>query len=375
MSERQRGASRTWRVLALLGGALVGLNLLVLALDRTTGGPRGPTSSSYATAADGLAAYADLIGRAGHPVVRLRAPLASADLAPSSTLVLLDPTAVGRADARALRRFLESGGRLVAGATRPGRWLGTLVDRPPAWSTEGARAAAPISPLAEVAGVTSIRAGGRGSWSDAGQAVPALAGASATLLVVARVGDGRAALLADTSVLQNRLLGKADNAALGLALAGERRRPVHFIESVHGYGEASGLRAIPANWRFALAGLGLAALVLILARGRRLGPPEPEARAYPPPRREYVESLAGVLARTRRPQEALAPLQAAARERLARRAGLPADAGSDALARTGARVGLTEAETRAVLRPARSQDDVLAAGRALARLERGGGRT
>ena len=36
-------------------------------------------------------------------------------------------------------------------------------------------------------------------------------------------GRGRALLLADAAPLQNRLLGRADNAALGLALAGAGR--------------------------------------------------------------------------------------------------------------------------------------------------------
>src|SRR5207249_7350779 len=103
------------------------------------------------------------------------------------------------------------------------------------------------------------------------------------------VGRGRVALLADASPLQNRFLGEADDAALGLALAGPRKRPVAFVESVHGYGRASGVRAIPTSWRWALGGLVLAALVLIWARGRRLGPAERTTRDLPPPRRDYVD--------------------------------------------------------------------------------------
>ena len=52
-------------------------------------------------------------------------------------------------------------------------------------------------------------------------------------------------LLADTSPLQNRLLGKADNAALALALAATG--PSTFVETVHGYGPHAGSRRCPAR--------------------------------------------------------------------------------------------------------------------------------
>ena len=59
---------------------------------RTTvpSGAGGPTSSSFATAPDGAAAYAELLDRFDRPVIRLREPPSEADLAPASTLVLLD---------------------------------------------------------------------------------------------------------------------------------------------------------------------------------------------------------------------------------------------------------------------------------------------
>jgi len=362
---------------AVVGGlvaAVVGLNLVALALDRLTGAPGGPPSSSYATAPEGLAAYAELLRRFGHPVVRVREPVREADLGASATVVLLDPGRVPAEDARALRDFVERGGRLVAGGAEPGAWLDRLLDDPPAWSREGARRVTPLAPAPEVDGVGTAQTAGDGSWTDGGKALPVLGGAGGSVVAVATPGRGRVVLLADASLLQNRLLAAADNAVLGLALAGERSRPVAFVESVHGYGEATGLRAIPISWRFALGGLALAALTLMLARGRRLGPPEREARDLPPPRREYVDSLAAVLARTKRPDEALEPVRAAARTRLARRAGLTADADADTLARAAARFGLPDDEIRAVLGGGGSGPNILAAGSALARLEQGAAR-
>jgi hypothetical protein len=82
-----------------------------------------------------------------------------------------------------------------------------------------------------------------------------------------------------------------------------------------------------------------------------------------------VDALAASLVRTNQPAGALQPLQAAGRELLARRAGMAADAGDEAFRREGARLGLAEEDVAALLAPPRSREDVLAAGRALARLE------
>jgi hypothetical protein len=59
-------------------------------LDRSTRAPTGPRSSSYATVPDGLAAYADLLDRRGHPVTRLRRAPSEALPEPRGTIVLLD---------------------------------------------------------------------------------------------------------------------------------------------------------------------------------------------------------------------------------------------------------------------------------------------
>ncbi len=176
--------------------------------------------------------------------------------------------------------------------------------------------------------------------------------------------------LADPSPVQNAFLAADDNAALALALVGELDRAVLFAEGVHGYGDSEGLAALPRRWRLALAGLGLAAAIWLYARSRRLGPPEDEARPLPPPRWAYVDAVAGTLARTRRPQEAAEPVRRRARELIARRAGLPADTGPEALYQAAIRLGVPPDEAAAALgSPARPEEaTVLAAGRALARL-------
>ena len=175
-------------------------------------------------------------------------------------------------------------------------------------------------------------------------------------------------LLADAAPLYNDALARADNAAFALAAAGGADRPVVFLETVHGYGEATGLAALPARAVWVLAGLALAALALVWSMARRLGPAEDEARALAPPRRDYVEALAAALAATGDREGVAGTAARGARLRLEARAGLPPGADDAALREAAARFGLDAAETEALLGRGDAADGV-AAGRALAKLE------
>jgi hypothetical protein len=265
--------------------AAVAVVAVALVFGRAPEQPGGPPLSSYTTRPDGLAAYADLLARAGHDVRRIRAPLAEHAPPVDETLFVIGGAPLPRADREALQAFGARGGRLV------------------------------------------------------------------------RRGDG--------GILTNRALPIGDHAARALVLAGPPSRRVAFVESVHGFHERRGLGALPAAVRWCLWLLALAAAVFLLARGRRLGPPEAAARELPPPRRAHVDALAAALARVQDRPAAAAPVRAAAREALARRAGL-GPAPDDAVLRVAAqRLGLPDDEVRAI---AGDGGDLLATGRALAHL-------
>ena len=142
-----------------------------------------------------------------------------------------------------------------------------------------------------------------GGWQELGGALPRLGPAASPVLVSARVGAGAVELLADVSPLQNRGLPRADNAALGLDLAGGAQRPVAFLETVHGYGVSRGFGGLPANVRWAVIGLGLTALVAIWSVGRRFGPAEELEIEPAPPRVAYVDALAAALVRAKPEKE------------------------------------------------------------------------
>lgn len=353
--------TRGWRIGIGVVVALVAFALVLHVLGTLTGGtPGGPQSSSYSTGTTGAGAYAELLGREGHPVDRLRRTPHAARLDPSHTAVLLGAPAVAAVDARALRRFVGAGGRLIAGGPRVD-WLAHVVQEPPTGAARGTRTFV-------ARGIGPVLTGGARSWTDAGRTRVLARNGDRILAVAARVGRGTVVALADASPLQNRLLGERGNAALGLELAGTRGRPVDFLETYHGYGRSSGIAALPLAWKLLLAGLALAALVQMVARGRRFGPPESRTRELAPPRQLYVDSIGGILARTRRRDEAVAPVRGRARELLLRRAALPPDADDDALRAAGRRLGMPDDEVDALLRPARDDADVLTVGRALARI-------
>jgi hypothetical protein len=347
-----------WLIVGACVAIVIAVNLVLRELDRYTRSPNGPESSSYATAPDGTAAYASLLRHFGHLVLPLRDPLDRAALDPKTTLVLVDPAApVAPSDGNALRGFVDAGGRLVAGGDPTG-WLGNVVARPPAW-----RPSAPTDAQAiAVPGVTDVVTAGEGAWVDPRGRV-LLRAHGDPIAVEEHEGAGTIVLLADASPLQNRLLGEADNAALGLALAGGR--PVVFAESVHGYGAASGIRAVPARWWSLFGGVCLAAFLLALARGRRLGPAELRERDLPPPRVEFAEALATQLAKARPRGEAVYVARRVARSRVAGALGISAEATDSELRRRAEERGFDQAAIDAVLGEGVGEDDLLALGHAI----------
>jgi hypothetical protein len=154
---------------------------------------------------------------------------------------------------------------------------------------------------------------------------------------------------------------------MALGLAGPADRDVVFIERVRS-GDVSGLAALPSSWLLAAIGLLAAALALVWARVRRLGPPSQAGRALPPPRRAYVDSLAVALARTKDPRGAGEPLRRVAGSIVARRAALGPQADRDELIAAARGLGLPESEARAIAAEPGAEDDLMGAGSALARL-------
>lgn len=366
-----RNQGRPARIIVGIVLAVAAFNAFLGAVRTLTGGrePGGPSSSSFATAPSGMAAWAGLLEGAGHPIRRLRDDPRDAGLDPGITLVVADPGDVDEADRAAIARFVRGGGRLVATGRGAAALLTSVAGGRVRWAPDGDPRSVVGAPVAEVAGVSVVGGTGQGRWSDAGPLLPVLLGDGQPQALVGGVGAGRIVGLADPTILHNRALAGDDNALFALQIAGPQGRPVAFAESYHGYGRSVGLAGLPGRWKLALAIAGLAGLAFLWARGRRLGPAEELARALPPARREYVDAMAALLLRSRDPVGAAEPVRVAVRQALARRLA-PASAGDEAGLRAAAvQAGLTPDEIDAVFRRTGDEPAVLACGRALARLE------
>lgn len=356
------------RIALIVLGALVALQIsetLVAPLGGASGGRSH--SSSYATNGTGYAAYAELLSTSGHPITRARSRLDGAALDPGSTLVVAD-AALSDKENLAVQAFVQAGGRLVLAGESTADTARAVVGENVSWTPRSVSSATPLLPVPEVSGVRGVTSEGSGAWRSTGPATPLLADSSHVLAAVADVGQGRVVLLADASPWQNAHVDEADNAAFGLAVVGPSGRPVVFAETGHSRTNGTGLGALPGPWKAALVAGGIATLLAMWSAARRFGPPEEEARDLPPPRRAYVDALAATLAKTRRPDESLAPLRAAARERLRHRAALGPDATEEQLRQAAAALGLGAEEVGALFGALHTDENGLALGRAMAEL-------
>ncbi len=358
----RRGPATRFAIMAV--ALLVGLNVVGWVISTFLGTTGGVPSSSYATSSEGFAAYAQLLERAGYEVHRQRVDLADAPPSPRETLFVMDAQ-LPPEEVETVNRFVADGGTLVAGGGATASWIDSILDDAPTHSIPGPETARAVGDLGDVSEVWTA---GEGKWSDGGDGEVVLAGLGDPLMTVHEVGSGMVWLLADSSPLANELIDEADNAALGLVLAGDTPGAVRFLETVHGYSTEVGFGAVPANWRWALYGAGAAALCFMWARGRRLGPPERRSRLLPPPRREYVDALATTLRKSGETAASMEPVVAAVRARVCARAGLAPDAGDDEIAQAAGPLGLADDEIRVLTAGVRNDYEVMAAGRALARL-------
>lgn len=350
-----RGLSTGQRVLAALLALVIGVNVLIEGIDAAVGSnPGGPVSSSLSTGSGGLEAYADLARVRGHEVVRHRRTPEVGDVPPEATLVLAEPRTLSSDDLDVLSGFLEDGGRLVlvGEATTPLVRATTGGDL--TWDGEE-----PLDPIevevvgsgSDTAALGSLRRlagddGGR--WSVAAGLDVLLADQEDRAVVVAGPArSGTVVAVSSAPLLQNANLASADNAALALALIGGSERPLHFYESVHGFG-ASGLDALPSSWKWSLAGIAVAAAAGLWWAGSRLGPPEPQARALRPARLEHVRAVAADLERvSARPADLVAPLLHANRLALAERLRVPPDASPEVWRRAAQDAGMDPAVVEA----------------------------
>lgn len=175
--------------------------------------------------------------------------------------------------------------------------------------------------------------------------------------VVSRtVGDGTVVALGGSGILVNRTLDDRDNAALITALlvprSGARVAVLDPTAPTAGDGDETLWGLIPTGVYRGLAQLGVAFLVYVVWRLRRLGRPVPEQQPVKVAGSELVAAVGGLLERARSPQHAADMLRADLRRDLSVRLGLASSLRPETLAAVvSERTTLDAARVQAALGP------------------------
>ncbi len=199
----------------------------------------------------------------------------------------------------------------------------------------------PQCQLSEATTAGAVTLGGRSAFRatgpDAAELTMCYPVESASVLVVVpaprapgrpreAAGPGRFVLIGNAGFMTNDRLDEQGSAALAIGLL-NRHRTLSWVTPQLGAPDAVARRGLldllPDRVPLACLQLGLAAVVLALWRGRRLGPPVPEPLPVVVRAAETVEGRGRLYAAAQARDLAAAVLRATTRGRLAERLGLP----------------------------------------------------
>ena len=319
-------SARTKRFDATALGMLVAAVLLIVAywaavvLSRDfylVEAPPGSTFSSEEEGAKTLLRYLDALEVETHTQQRFD------ELPERGTIVVIATRPFEKpatnADVRAVRDWVERGGRLVM--------VGPFAAELPRGSLSGSTTTAeeavlePLLPSVYVQGVERIKVDGQRMLVDDTAWVSHFKDIEGQVLVSRTFGRGEVVWLASAYPVSNAGLAEADNARLATLLVAQQR-PVYFDEYHHGFVSGGGVwERLGANGRAALIVAFLALVVALTARARRIAP----AIERPEPRRvrtgAYIGSLAHLYRKAGARAEALATLEEGLRSAVQRRYG------------------------------------------------------
>jgi hypothetical protein len=331
--------SASWRTsdLTVLAIAAAGTVLLTIASFVAAPPDTQPRNdgSSFATHADGAGAAFVLLKALGYEVERSYEPLNFVRADPErTTLVLANAsTRPSDQDVRALRSFLERGGRVLLTGPLGHFFVSGLPDRVAGRASQAKRRIASLpSPVSS--GVPEIEMPSASVPLPADSPfVPVYGGYGDAAVAIARVAQGTVVWWAGSAPLANRGLGDTGHVELlvnSLGPSAERR--IVWDEFYHGHTRSfwSYLAGTPLPAAFlhvaALSGL---AVFTFTRRRQPIRPPVVEPRTSP---LEFVDTMAGLYGRARAAHAAVAAVRSRVRRRLLEIAGLPASASDERLA-------------------------------------------
>lgn len=310
----------------LIGAAAI---VLVLALTAALVGTEGPSPSiypsSYSAASDGAKAAFLTLQKLGYKTDRWLDPPQGLG-AQDSLFILADPLIPPSRDERqALRKYVESGGKVLA----TGYTAGMLL---PEAATAGNDALAvdwkdfpALFPGALTRGASSITLVPVAKWTGtASRYIPLYGTAEAPVAVLYQLGRGQILWLAASTPVTNAGIQRSGNLELLLNFAGSPQRTrIFWDEYFHGQGRSltDYFARTPLPW--GLAQLGLLLTVALLAFSRRSGPVHPLERDSRLSSLEFIDTLGGLYQRAHAARGAVEVACQRFRFLLSRRLGLP----------------------------------------------------
>jgi uncharacterized protein DUF4350 len=314
--------------LTLLAGALAVMAVLAgvaFVLAPTDSSPR-TVGSSFSTRSDGAKAAYLVLKQLGHRVERSYDPIASLQLNPAETLLILaspadDPS---QQDVRALRSFVTAGGVVLAYGPDAAPFLpGVHAWRHALEIDEGQREFLASIPASLTANAVQISARTIPPPPLDSTYIPVFGTWREPAVVTSRWGQGRIVWCLDDTPLTNDGLSRAANVRLlANAVGTPGDRVILWDERYHGLERSmwSYLARTPLPW--AGGQLALGALAVLVAAGRRRGP----VRARPSEPRtsplEFVDTMAALYERAGAERAAIEGARAQLRRRIATLAGL-----------------------------------------------------
>jgi len=370
------GSHRTDYIILGTIGVLVAAVLLLLTAagpEEEEGGVRQWFRTTHSTNIEGTLIYYTLLDRLGVPVHRSARPLVLENLEDIDVLFLMDPMMPVWGDEESgLTQWVRKGGVLVcsgagARALEDARDVQVLHDgggergeprrHPPAeqpMTTVVQRDASGLPLARDVAAVQfetkATLAVDEFAPGRAGAAEPLLKDEIGTRAVTYRAGAGRVVVLAETSFLANRWIGKADNAIAAVnlayyALSRAHGKRVAFDEYHFGYGAGeSGFSVMSAlllktspGW--AVLSLTAAGVLFLIYKGRRFGTRRAPQSGRRRSKLEYVHSVGATYAAAGAHRLTFRLIFQWFRRRAAERAAVPSSATSHEIAAGLARRG------------------------------------
>ncbi len=308
-----------------LACALV-LAALVIGAPPAEGPPLDPRSTS----ADGTKALVELLRGLGARVVittRVPAPGTGGSVA----LVLVDDLSDGQR--AGLDAWVRAGGVLVV--TDPGSTLHPAVAAGVTATMAGeATVGRGVCSIPALVGVERVDPGFAALYRVPVGAERCVGPEGEAFVVSVAAGAGTVVALGGPGPFTNARLGAVDNAVLAADLLAPRPGAGLLVveRALAGEGDATLADLVPGRARDALAQLGVAFLVVVLWRARRLGKPVLEPRAVVLPGSELVAASGRLRQRAGQPDAAAGVLRADLRRELVERLGLPRDAATETIA-------------------------------------------